>query len=601
MHSVDTEPNAGSPLTVPSPAEIAPQSVLAQLEKISGSKGFLHSLRLCRFLRFTVERALQGQAGQLKEYLLGVEVFDRKPSYDPRIEPIVRVEARRLRAKLKRYYQTAGRDDVVRIEFRKGSYVPVFKNRNAIELTPGPVPAERHTIAVLPFVNLSDDPQNEYFSDGLTEELIRALTKVGGLQVVAWTSSAQLKGKTYDIGTIGKRLAVGAVLEGSVRKAGDRLRVTAQLIRVTDQHYLWSETYERRMQDVFAIQDEISRAIVNTLRIRLVGEPGAELVGRYTRNLEAYNSYLRGRHYFNQQTPEGLRKAIEFFERAIGEDPHYASAYAWLSDSYNLLVIWGGIPANAVMAKARAAAERAVELDDTLAEAHTSVAANRAVFDWDWRGAEGEFQRAIELQPGFASAHHGYAMLCLAPLRRFAEAIAEMERALELDPLSLFINSSAGTAFYYARQYERAVEQFGKAIDLAPNYHLGHWGLGRAYAQKGKFEPAIAAFEKARDLSGGSPLTLGGLGYAYGRSGRREEARQLLDELGLRSASSYVSPFHTAIIHLGLGRKKQALEWLEKACQEHDARLGWLQADPIHDPLRSDLRFSGLLQKVGLQ
>ncbi|MBI3696829.1 MAG: hypothetical protein HY238_18580 [Acidobacteria bacterium] len=341
------------------------QEIQAQLSKILASPVFAGSDRMSRFLRFTVERALRGEGDRLKEYLLGVEVFDRRSSYDPRIDPIVRVEARRLRSKLEKYYETEGRGDPVRIDFPKGGYSPVLRERD--RAAPAP---ERRTIAVLPFANLSSDPENEYFSDGLTEELIQALTKVEGLRVVAWSSAFQFKGKARDIRQVGRQLSVDTVLEGSVRRADDRLRITAQLVDVSDGRYLWSQIYEREMKDVFAIQDEISRAIADTPRIKLTGA----LVKPYTVNLEAYNLYLRGRFNWNKRTEEGLRKAIEYFEQALAGDAQYAPAYCGLADCYSMLGQYGLSPPREVMPQAKAAATRALDIDEALAEAHASFA-----------------------------------------------------------------------------------------------------------------------------------------------------------------------------------------------------------------------------------
>ncbi len=573
---------------------LPPEPVRAHLQKILASAGFAQSERLRRFLCFTVEQVIEGRAEQLKEYVIGMKVFDRKESYDPRIEPIVRVEARRLRAKLKRYYELEGRDEPIRIEFPKGQYAPVFRWREteaASEAEP-----RRPAIAVLPFANRSPEPDAEYFSDGLTEELIRALTKVEGLRVVAWHSACQLKGKADDVTAAGRQLGVSVVLEGSVRRAGERLRVTAQLVSVADGAYLWSETYERPMRDVFAIQDEISQAIAATLRVRLgAGAAGGK---RGTSNLDAYHLYLKGAHHWNRQTFEGLEKAVEYFGQAIACDPRFASAYAGLSDSLNLLVVWGAQPPSAVRAQATAAALQAVELDDSLAEAHASLGAARSILDWEWTAAEREFRRAIELNPRLASARHGYAMLSLAPAGRLAEAIEQMRLALELDPLSLFIHTSTATAFYYSRQYAHAAEQYRRALELDPHYHLAHWGLGRVCLQQGRIEEAIGAFETASRLTGGSPHALAGAGLAHALGGQPRQARKLLADLEARSLRGYVSPFHSGLIHLGLGQQDEALGSLEKAYAERDTPLAWLAVEPLYDPIRSDARFTDLMKKV---
>lgn len=380
---------------------VRPEDVLEQMEKILRSKGFASSGRLSRFMRFTIGEALDGRASGLKEYVVGVQVFDRKPSYDPRTEPIVRVEARRLRSKLAKYYSGEGAADPVRIEYPLGSYTPVF---HAGEESALPAPAESaiHTVAVLPFVNLSADPENEYFSDGLTEELINELTKLKPLRVVAWSSAFQFKARPRDLQQIGERLRVRSILEGSVRRSGDRLRITAQLVDVATGFYLWSEAFERPMKDIFAIQEEISRAIAQTLRVRL----GGDLPVKTPRLIEAYNAYLLGRFHWNKRSVPGIEKAIECFERAISIDARYAPAYAGLADAHSILGGQGMAPPAERLPVAKRAALRALELEETLSEAHASLALVLAVYDHDWRGAERHFDRAIELNPGYATARH---------------------------------------------------------------------------------------------------------------------------------------------------------------------------------------------------
>jgi len=608
-------------------AGVPADSVGAELERILRSETFAHAERLSRFLRFTVEHAIQGQAGQFKEYLLGVKVFDRGESFDPRLDPVVRVEAHRLRFKLKQYYENEGRDDPVHIEFPKGGYAPVFKSQAAPAsgrtqvwkmatlaaavlaagaaiywlARPGARPSARlSSIAVLPFVDLSQERDQEYFCDGITDELINALAKIEGLHVVSRTSVFQFKGKASDVRKIGEQLNVESVLEGSVRKAGHRLRITAQLAKAADGYHLWSGTYEREMKDVFSIQEEISRAIVSALRVPLAGEPGRRLVEGATANLEAYNLYLKGRYNWNQRTQGGLNRSIGFFEQAIAAEPAYAAAWAGLADSYALLASYGESPPREAMPKAKAAAEKALQLDSTLAQAHVSLGFVRSFYDWDWKGAEREYRRAIELNPGYATAHHWYSG-CLRAMGRVDEALAEIQRAQQLDPLSLAIGRDLGRAFRSRRQPERAIEQFRKVLELDPSFPSGYVHLGMAYEDQGSYQEALAAFLKARALPGSNPLTTGALGHCYAASGQPEEARKLLKELEGLARQRYVSAISRALIYIGLGEKDGAFQWLEKACQEHDPWLGWLNADPIFDRLRADSRFPNLLKKVRLQ
>jgi TolB-like protein len=386
--------------------QLSAESVRTQLRKILSSSAFARSERLARFLNFTVEQTLEGRGDHLKEFVIGVEVFDKTEKYDPRMDPIVRVEARRLREKLRKYYETEGREDPLYIDFPTGTYAPLIQTRDAMPVSgAGATPCE-NAIAVLPFVNLSSEQENEYFSDGLTEELINALTKVDGLRVIAWSSAFQLKGKVRDIRRVADQLRVRAVLEGSVRRTLDRLRITAQLVDTRDGHYLWSETYERALKDVFAVQDEISSAIVGALRIKLTGPAGRSLITHYTENLHAYHLYLKGRFHWNKRTEEDFYKALGFFEQAIQIDPNYAPAYAGMADAYIMLGEHGAAPALSIMRKAKTAASRALEIDPRLAEAHVSLGSVAGLYEWKWPEAEHHFRRALELNPSYPTAHH---------------------------------------------------------------------------------------------------------------------------------------------------------------------------------------------------
>jgi TolB-like protein/Tfp pilus assembly protein PilF len=584
------------------PAGISPEAVLEQLRKILSSGPFVHSERLSRFLRFTVEHAVKGQAEELKEYLIGVEVFDRRDTFDPRLDPIVRVEAGRLRTKLSRYYETEGRSDPVLIDFPRGGYAPVFRPGSAPSMAQPPTPGafERKTIAVLPFADQSPNKDQEYFCDGMTEELINALTKVEGLRVAAWTSMLQLKGKPYDIREIGLQLNVGAVLEGSVRKEGERLRITAHLVDVAEGCYLWSESYDRELKDVFAIQEQISRAIVDTLKIQLVGGPNRQLVRRSTESSTAYKLYLKGRYYWNKRSKEGLWKGVEYFEKALEKDPGYALAHAGLADSYSLLGNYGVLPSHTVREKAKEAAARAVEIDATLAEAHTSLGHVRATYEWDWGVAEREFELAIQLNPRYATAHHWYAITCLMPQRRLDEALLEIEEAQELDPVSASIARDAGVVCYSRREYDRSLDQARRTQELDPNFYEAYWLLGLGYEQKLQFEEANAAFRKGVSLYR-SPRMIGALGHSYALWGRNAEAHEALRELSEMAERRYVSPFDTALIFMGLREKDRAFEWLDEALAMRCYELVWLKVDPRWDILRSDTRFISILNAIGLE
>ncbi|HZT31998.1 MAG TPA: tetratricopeptide repeat protein [Bryobacteraceae bacterium] len=576
-------------------------AVLEHLTKILASKAFVKSDRLSRFLRFAVEQALAGREDQLKEYVIGVEVFDRSATYDPRIDPIVRVEARRLRAKLCRYYETDGRGDRLRIEFPTGAYVPRFHHGGEPPPVEAPAPSpDPATIVVLPFANLSSDPENEYFSDGLTEELIHALTKVERLRVVAASSVMQFKGKPYDIRQIGERLKVCSVLEGSVRKAGSRVRITVQLIHAADGRYLWTETYDREMQDLFAIQEEIARAIVAALRVQLVGGPSRPLVRPSGQNLEAYNLYLKGRQQYNLRTEEGMHRSIDFYRRAIDVDPEFARAYAGIALSMEALGTYGVIPPNEVKEKCRASAWRALQLDPTLAEAHLPLAAVCAVYEYNWEEAESHYRRALELNPGYAEARCFYACDFLAQLGRLDEAFAQIHKALEMDPLSLVTSYHYVTLLISRRDYDQAIEQCRRMLDLDPDYYKTYMGLGRAYTQKGMYGAAIETFQRARVLSGGLPYVTAVLAHAYALAGLRTEAEQLRRELVRISRWRYVQSTSLALIALGLGELDRAFELLEKAVADRESPVLWLAAYPTYDALRSDPRYQVLLRRIGL-
>jgi TolB-like protein/Tfp pilus assembly protein PilF len=509
------------------------------------------------------------------------------------------VEARRLREKLRKYYETDGKSDPICIEFPTGSYAPVVQTREETADLAKTGTKPENAIAVLPFANLSSEQENEYFSDGLTEELINALTKVEGLRVVAWSSAFQLKGKPRDIRRIAEQLGVRAVLDGSVRRTHDRVRITAQLVDTTDGHYLWSETYERPLQDIFAIEDEITSAIVGALRIKLTGPAGRSLVTRYTENLQAYHLYLKGRFHWNKRTEEDLYKSLGFFEQANQSDPNYAPAYAGMADAYIMLGEHGSAPALSIMRKARAAASRALEIDARLAEAHVSLGSISALYEWKWAEAEQHFRRAIELNPSYPTAHHWYGYDYLAPQGRLPEALAELEQAHHLDPLSLIIATSVGTIYDMQRQYERAREYYEKVLEMEPRFVRAHLSAGRSYLHQNLCREAIAMFEKARELMPSSPVPLALLAHAYNVSGARVEAERLRHALEQYSRTCNVPSYLLARACLDFDNDR-AFAFLERALDERDPRLPHMGVSPIWDCLRDDPRFATLLNRMGL-
>ncbi len=458
---------------------------------------------------------------------------------------------------------------------------------------------DRRAIAVLPFVNASPDPDTEYFSDGMTDELIDALTKVEGLRVASRTSVFALKRREADVRTLGALLGVAVVLEGSVRRAGDRLRVTARLTEVADGRHLWSERYDRNAGDVFQVQDEIAGTIVRTLRGTLLGELGDPTPRRYTANLTAYNLYLKGRYCWNKRRADGLNEAITYFESAIAEDPDYALAYTGLADCYALHVDYRGMPVGEAMARSRQLALRALELDDTLAEAHTSLAWVTFLHDWEWESADRRFRRAIELNPRYATARQWYAWL-LVSQGRIEAALAEGRAAAELDPASVSIRRSLGWLNYYARRYDAAEEQLRRALAMDPTSEENHRILGLALTQQGRYDEAVAALREAIAGAAESAYARGALARTLALGGRTAEARGLLAELESDGRSRYVSPVAYATAHIALGETDEAFSWIERAHAERRGWLAYLRVEPIFDPLRGDPRFRDLLDRMGL-
>jgi serine/threonine protein kinase/Tfp pilus assembly protein PilF len=460
------------------------------------------------------------------------------------------------------------------------------------------------SLAVLPFANLSAEKENEYFSDGLAEDIIDALTQVPGLRVMARTSSFAFRGKEADVREIGARLNVEHILEGSVRRAGNRIRVTAQLVKASDGYHLWSQRFDREMTDVFAIQDEISQAIVEKLRLRLATD--RPLIKRYTENLAAYDLCLKARYQLLKMTPEGREAGRRYCEQAIALDPNYALAHVMLAESFFWSAFWGSTDPRKAFAGAKSAALEALRLDDTIADAHSALGTVLGSGEFDWPGAEREFQRALELSLSTAVVRYDYAwcyaMWFLFPLGRVEQALAEIRRALELDPLDPFYNSLLGHLLHSLRQFEPAVAQLRHAVDLEPTFSFSYWLLSVTYRQIGRLEEAIAAAEKANQFSGGNALTLGTLGGLYGQAGRTAEARQLLKELTARRQSTYAPASALASVLSGLGERHESLEWISRGIEERDPIVVTaLKPSPTYDALRSHPAYPALLRKMNLE
>jgi TolB-like protein/Flp pilus assembly protein TadD len=581
----------------PAPAEPdAGKPAREQLERVLGSVTFRQVDRLKRFLSFIVSEALAGRGHQLKEYVIGVQVFDKDSSFDPRADPIVRVQARRLRARLVRYYLEEGGGDALVIELPKGGYAPVFKNREASVVgrrSMGPTLAGQNTIAVQPLADQSPAQDLGYFCDGLRQEIIHSLAKLEALRVVAAQPGQ----------TAGAQAAVeqqaAMVLTGGVRKSGDRVRATVHLVDTATASYLWSESVDAALSDPFGAQELVAEAVVKKLEPRLLDAGQRRGARRPAENLAARNLYLQGRYHLNQRTDEGLHKGLDFFEKAIVEDAQFALAHSGLADAHSLLAHYGVRPPSQVWAQAASSAAAAVMLDGNCAEGRTSLAHVKATQDWDWHGAEREFQMAISLDPRYATAHHWYAMSCLVPLGRLDEALEEMRIAQSLDPVSSIVARDLALIHAYRRDYEAALEQCDHTIELNPHFSPAYWALGVIQEQRKDFDEAIAAFQRAIDLAPHSPRMHAGLGRAMALAGKRSVASASLRKLESIAAQRYVSPIEFAALRFALDQRDLAFSWLDKACEDRAFDVLALMVDPRFDAERHSPRMQAILRRVG--
>ena len=467
----------------------------------------------------------------------------------------------------------------------------------------GPAPPESlvtiRSLAVLPLKNVPDDSNYEYLSDGITEGLITALSQIENLKVISHGSVSRFKRRDADPHEVGRQLGVAAILEGSVRRDGEQVRVTVRLVKTADGSVLWAgETYERSIDDLATLQDEITSQLATRLEAKILGRDHAS-TPRHSRDAAAYQLYLKGRFFWNKRTQDGIEKSIEFFSQAIARDEKYAMAYSALAESFVLQSLWGSTSSRESNSKARDAAEKAMVLDVTLAEPHVALALIKEQYDWDWIGAEREFQQALKLNPNYATAHQWYGEF-LVFMGRTNEAINALRRAKELDPLSPIINTQVGYPYYCARRYDEAIVEFKKALELEPNFAPALNYLARSYQAKGMDDEAMSTFHKAVEHSGGSPVMKARLGWAYAKIGKTAEAKRVLRELEAEAKTRYVAPCLIAALYVALGDKEQAFVLLEKAFQERDVLLMTLNIESHLDPLRSDRRFQELVHRVGL-
>jgi TolB-like protein/Tfp pilus assembly protein PilF len=630
----------GPPLSLAAPEAIS--RIQEQLGRILLSRTFRTAEGEKTLLRHVVDQTLQGRGAELKEYTVGVEALGRGESFDPRLDTIVRTQARNVRLRLARYYAGEGQEDPLRIMLPKGGYAAQFVEviaspegdaTPALE-TPAPpregmapwnwkfvlavagtmlmlsvlwftygrparpqVPADAASIAVLPFVNLnaSADKENEILADGLTEELIDSLGRIPQLHVVARSSVFLYKGRPLDIRKAGRELNVRNVLEGSVRIANDHVRISARLEDTTNGYQIWSDSFDCNLDDAITVQRRISAAIIQSVGGQLAG--AANLKSGAAPSPAAYRDFLRGVYYLHRGTAENARTSINYFHRAVAADPDFAPAYRGLADGFSKLAGFTSTPSREVIPQMRAAATRALELDDTLGEAHLDLA-RAYTYESNWTDADREYRRALNLSPSSAAVHlhYGYYLLQTG---RLEEALAESRIALELDPLSPAQHQFAGRILYYLRRYDDAAALLQKAVAMNPSLGIVHEMLGLVYlARPLTYSQGLAESERARELMEKDPMTTSQVGYAYALVGQRAKARDMLRELE-RSPDGTVRALPVARVYAGLGDRDRAFSWLQKAVDQRDVALS-LQADPVYDGLRSDPRFRVLLQHVNL-
>ena len=456
------------------------------------------------------------------------------------------------------------------------------------------------SIAVLPFENRSEDKANAYFAEGVQDEILTRLSKIADLKVTARTSTQHYKSVPENPAEIAKQLGVAHILEGSVQKSGDAVRVNVQLIKAANNSHVWAETFDRKLTDIFSVESDVAKAIADQLRAHITRQEEQVIAAKPTKNIEAYDAYLRGRYFWNKRTSDGIKHAIEHFQQSIERDPDFALGHAGLADSYIALTFYNFAAPHETMPKAKESAVKALALDDTLAEAHASLAHVLMNYDWNWSAAEKEFKRSIELNPDYATAHEWYAIHYLTATSRLEEAVQEMKKALELDPASLEMNTFMGATLYYAGRYDEAIDEGRRTIEMDPNFAVAHWHLGMAYEQKQVLDAATEEFKKAISLSGGSPLMRAALGRAYAESQKKHEANEMLNELNELAKREYVSAYELATIYVALGNTEQAFQSLEEAYAEHSFHLVYLNVSPQFKPVSSDRRFQDLVQRIGL-
>ena len=579
-------------------ADAVPASAVSeQLARIVNGPRFISSPRLCRFLTHIVNRTIKGDLDSLKEFSIAVEVFDRTSEYDPNIDAIVRVEARRLRAKLKEYYEGPGRSDAVLIGLRPGSYVPIFRwldpqPRKQTQEVGATIPSDAASVAVLPFVNMSPDPEQDYFCDGISEEIINLLTHIAGLKVIARSSAFQFKGMSVDVREVGRRLGTDIVIEGSVRKADDQLRITAQANETETGHHLWSETFARELKDVFAIQEEIAHAVGNLLRLHMPETRPRLHVS--DRDLEAYTRYVKARVLIYQQSPETLRAALRQLRELIELFPDYAPAYSGMAEANGHLALFGFVSGLAVYPEMKAAAERGYALNPESGETCTVLGGVRAWFEYRRDEAYRLYDRALKLQPGLARTYRYRAMavLCQGDIEG---AESGLHRSTELDPLSA--SDCARTAYvnYVKGDLISAAEDIEQSFDLDRDYPEARFYQGLLRFRQQDYGGVVECLSQS-----GFPLDIGVLAAAYAQQGRESSARECVERLSRLATRQYVSPLAQAFAAIGMKDFELAFQRLNEALENKTAFVNLLAIEPFFEPVRRDQRFTSLLKRLNL-
>lgn len=590
MHTVESLVGSASGLT-PDSDSVSPVEVREELARLLASDSLVNSARLSTFLRLTVEATLAGQGDTLKEFAIGHDVFDRGSDYDPRTDSIVRVEALRLRRKLNEYYDGAGSENPVLICFQPGSYVPKFMRRRHLQppTESSAAAIDPDTVAVLPFVNLSADPEQALFCSGTTEEIILELASVPDLKVLGLTTSFALRDSQQDLMATCRQLGVGTLVEGTVRKSGDQLRIGAKTLDVATGHAVWSRSFDRNMDDIFAIQDEIAQEVAAALQApaRPVAAFPAGSAG-----VEAYTWYLKGKYLWDEGSVDRCLAASECFRRSSTLAPGFALPFSGLAYVYQWMALWGWIPPSEAQIESRRAAQEALRIDDSCSDSHVAWAAHLLRFEWDWKAAEAALEKAVHLNPsnGFA---YSIKANCAIAQSRFQEGLRSYERAVHLDPLSYRTNGALGVAYWLLGQYEEAERWLRVAHGLKEDSLLTRFFHSRLYLSLGRYEDAI---KSSSGLSAQSHLLLGASGAAYASAGNQEKAREILRFLQHQSSSQYVDPLAIAAVQLQLNLRDEALDSLQQAVEGRSPMAAFLSIDPLYRPLRTEPRFQQLLK-----